>query len=169
VGGHSVGVRIQHRGQQHISVRLQLLLHLRHSSALSDSQPHKGTVSRDFLLLVYFHESVSPQSQSILLGPFRFFSKIRGDIHKSRCTTGINDRWQICEYSKTALLVYSGAWGKLIHEKNQKEKISRHCPFLMDLEIKTQSTLLYSMLHYRRYGWFFLQLLSLNIRSIFSY
>ncbi len=58
-------------------------------------------------------------------------------------------RWQIChrcrwyrwstlsceclrEFSKkfeTALVVYSGAWGKLIHEKNQKQKISWHCPF----------------------------------------
>jgi hypothetical protein len=36
------------------------------------------------------------------------------------------------EFSKkfeTALMVYSGAWGKLIHEKNQKQKISWHCPF----------------------------------------
>ncbi len=24
---------------------------------------------------------------------------------------------------------YSGAGGKLIYEKNQKQKISRHCPF----------------------------------------
>ncbi len=39
----------------------------------------------------FFHESVSPQPQSILLGSFRIFSKIRGDIRKSRCTTGIND------------------------------------------------------------------------------
>ncbi len=58
-------------------------------------------------------------------------------------------RWQIChrcrwyrwstlsceylrEFSKkleTALMLYSGAWGKLIHEKNQKQKISWHCPF----------------------------------------
>jgi hypothetical protein len=33
----------------------------------------------------------------------------------------------LCEFSKkfeTALLVYSGAWGKLIHEKNQNLKIS---------------------------------------------
>ncbi len=31
------------------------------------------------------------------------------------------------EFSKkfeTALMVYSGAWGKLIHERNQKQKIS---------------------------------------------
>jgi hypothetical protein len=36
------------------------------------------------------------------------------------------------EFSKkfeTALLVNSGAWGKLIHEKKQKSKISWHCPF----------------------------------------
>ncbi len=36
------------------------------------------------------------------------------------------------EFSKkyeTALMVYSGAWGKLIHEKNLKSKISWHCPF----------------------------------------
>jgi hypothetical protein len=26
-------------------------------------------------------------------------------------------------------MVYSGAWGKLIHEENQKSKISWHCPF----------------------------------------
>ncbi len=25
-------------------------------------------------------------------------------------------------------MVYSGAWGKLIHEKNQKSKLSWHCP-----------------------------------------
>jgi hypothetical protein len=36
-------------------------------------------------------ESVSPQPQSSPLGPFRIFSKIRGDIRKSRRTTGIND------------------------------------------------------------------------------
>jgi hypothetical protein len=40
----------------------------------------------------FFHESVSPQPQSIPLGLFRIFSKIRGDIRMSRCTTtGIND------------------------------------------------------------------------------
>ncbi len=30
---------------------------------------------------------------------------------------------------KTSLMVKLGAWGKLIHEKNQKQKISWHCPF----------------------------------------
>jgi hypothetical protein len=38
-----------------------------------------------------FHESVSPKALSIPLGPFRIFSKIRGDIRSSRLATGIND------------------------------------------------------------------------------
>ncbi len=49
--------------------------------------------------------------------------------------TGVNDTLS-CEYLrefakkfKTAVMVYSGAWGKLIQEKNQKSKISQHCPF----------------------------------------
>jgi hypothetical protein len=32
-----------------------------------------------------------PQPQSIPLGPFRIFSKIRGDIRSLRCTTGVVD------------------------------------------------------------------------------
>jgi hypothetical protein len=39
----------------------------------------------------FFHVSVSPQPQSIPLGPFQIFLKIRGDICLSRCTTGINN------------------------------------------------------------------------------
>ncbi len=47
-------------------------------------------------------------------------------------------RWQTlnCEYLRefskkfeTVLMDHSGAGGKLIHEKNQKQKISWHCPF----------------------------------------
>ncbi len=33
------------------------------------------------------------------------------------------------EKFEMAVMVYSDAWGKLIHEKNQKSKISWHCPF----------------------------------------
>jgi hypothetical protein len=38
----------------------------------------------------------------------------------------------LCKFSQKfemALLGYSGVWGKLIHEKNLKWKISWHCPF----------------------------------------
>ena len=54
------------------------------------SHEFKGTVSLDFLLLVFFHESVSPKALSIPLGPFQIFSKIRGDIRSSMLTTGLN-------------------------------------------------------------------------------
>jgi hypothetical protein len=51
----------------------------------------KGTVSQDFLLQVFFHESSFPKPLRIKLGPFQFFSKISRDIRKSRYTTSIND------------------------------------------------------------------------------
>jgi hypothetical protein len=45
----------------------------------------KGTVPRHrFSTSGFFHESVSPKPLSIPVGPFRFFSKIRGDIRSSR-------------------------------------------------------------------------------------
>ncbi len=50
----------------------------------------KGTVSQDFLLQVFFHESSSPQLLKIKLGGhFKFFSKIHREICKTRCTTDI--------------------------------------------------------------------------------
>jgi hypothetical protein len=39
----------------------------------------RDSVAR-FFASGFFHESVSPQPQSIQLGPFEFFSKIPGDI-----------------------------------------------------------------------------------------
>ncbi len=51
-----------------------------------------------FLASGFFHESPSPKPLIITLGSFWIFSKIRGDIRKSRCTTtggkfatGVND------------------------------------------------------------------------------
>ncbi len=41
----------------------------------------RDSVTR-FFASGFFHESVSPQPQIIPLGPFRIFSKIRGDIRK---------------------------------------------------------------------------------------
>ncbi len=40
---------------------------------------------------------------------------------------------RIFEKIRNGLMVYSVAWGKLIHEKNQKSKISWHCPFKQSL------------------------------------
>jgi hypothetical protein len=50
----------------------------------------RDSVTR-FFAAGFFYESVSPQPQSVLLGPFRIFSKIRGDIRCSRLTTGVAD------------------------------------------------------------------------------
>ncbi len=41
--------------------------------------------------LGFLHESPSPKPLKITLGSFQIFSKIRGDICKSRCTTCINE------------------------------------------------------------------------------
>ena len=60
----------------------------------------EGSVTR-FFDSVFFYESVSPQPQSIPLGPFRIFSKIRGDIRKSRCTTGIDTGGKLPPVSTT--------------------------------------------------------------------
>ncbi len=46
----------------------------------------KGTVPRDFRLQVFLRISF-PQPLRIPIGPFRIFSKIRGDIRSSRCIT----------------------------------------------------------------------------------
>ncbi len=155
----------------------------------------KGTVSRDVLLQVFFHESPSPKPLKIILGSFKFFLKFATGIddtggkfcHQFRLCSW--HRWQIigtisgcrnlkvnlkakiyiyvssttqrgpnkiikifliedffhqrhrwqtlsCEYLREfskkfemVLMEYSGAGGKLIHEKNQKQKISWYCPF----------------------------------------
>ncbi len=54
-----------------------------------------------FSSLGFFHESVSPRPLSILLGPLRIFTKIRGDIRNFVClpvstTPAINYRWCRC-------------------------------------------------------------------------
>ena len=51
----------------------------------------KGTVSRDFLLLVFFMNHFPPSPRVFHLDRFEFFAKIHGDIRESRCTTGVND------------------------------------------------------------------------------
>jgi hypothetical protein len=62
----------------------------------------RDSVTR-FFASGFFHQSVSPQPQSIPKGPFQIFSKIHGDIRSSRLTTGINNT--------------GGKWKNLISEK----------------------------------------------------
>ncbi len=58
----------------------------------------------------FFHQSVSPQPQSILLGPFQIFTKIRRDIRSSRLTTGVADtggKWKKSSIRKI-LIIFVG-------------------------------------------------------------
>ena len=56
----------------------------------------------------FFHQSVSPQPQSIPFGPFRIFSKIREDIRRSRLTTGVVDtggKWKKSSIRKLLIIL----------------------------------------------------------------
>jgi hypothetical protein len=48
----------------------------------------------------FFHESVSPQPLSILLGLFQIFSKFRGYIRSPSCTIGVVDTGAIATVIK---------------------------------------------------------------------
>jgi hypothetical protein len=59
------------------------------------------------------------------------------------------------EFSKKiemVLMEYSGAEGKLIHEKNQKQKVSWHCPFKWIQFFPIKITFLYDFVILANYG-----------------
>ena len=65
----------------------------------------KGTVTRDFRLLVFFMDQFPPSP----LGPFQNFSKIRGDNRSSRCTTGVVDtggKWKKSSIIKVLIILF---------------------------------------------------------------
>ncbi len=72
----------------------------------------KGTVSRDFLLLVFSWISF-PKLLIIPFGPFLIFSKIRGDIRSSRFATGVNDtggKWKKPSSWKILIILFGHLW-----------------------------------------------------------
>ncbi len=74
--------------------------------------PDRDSVTR-FFASGSFHESVSPQPQSILLRPFRIFSKIRGDIPSSRFATSVNNtggKWKKSSIRKIVILLFGHLW-----------------------------------------------------------
>ncbi len=128
-------------------------------------------MSRDFKLQILFMNHLPPKPLKITVGSFQIFSNIRGDIRKSRCTTGINvapvarckqsdivpiichkcrsHRWctlsceYSCEFSKKfeiAFVGYSGAWGKLIHEKSWSLKSRGIAPLIIKRNRKATSS-----------------------------
>ncbi len=61
----------------------------------------------------FFNESVSRQPQSIPLGPFGIFSKIRGDFRSSRLTTGVvdvGDKWKKSSVRKILIILLGHLW-----------------------------------------------------------
>jgi hypothetical protein len=110
--------------------------------------PHilKGTVPWGFRHQNFFINQFPPKPLSLPLGLFRIFTSVK-------FATGINNtsgtggkichrcRWYrwctlTCEYLREfaknfemALMLFSGAWTKMIHERNLKQKVSWHCPF----------------------------------------
>ncbi len=84
----SCGLILQKKGINVIQPIFKLCLH--QDIKIPQSPPKlKGTVSH--FCFQFFHESVSPQPQSIPLGPVQIFLKICKDIPKSRCTPGLNN------------------------------------------------------------------------------
>jgi hypothetical protein len=68
-----------------------------------------------FCFRFFFHESSSPKPPKITLGSFRILPPVSliPEVH-------LNLQIYLREFAKkfeTALMVHSGAWGKLIHEK----------------------------------------------------
>jgi len=57
----------------------------------------------------FFHESVSPKPLSLPIGPFRIFSKIRGDIRSSRFATGVNNTGGKCKKFAAGVVDNGGA------------------------------------------------------------
>jgi hypothetical protein len=61
----------------------------------------------------FFLESVSPKPLIIPSGPFRNFSKIRGDIRSSRFANGVNDtggNWKKPSSRKILIILFGHLW-----------------------------------------------------------
>jgi hypothetical protein len=73
----------------------------------------KGTVPRDFRLLVFFMNQFPPSTWVYPYGHFKFFQKIRGDIRGSRCTTGVVDtggKWKKSSIRKILIILFGQLW-----------------------------------------------------------
>jgi hypothetical protein len=66
-----------------------------------------------FFACGFFHESFSPKPLIKPIGPFRIFSKIRGDIRSSRIATGVNDTGGKWKKSSIRNFFYDFFWTPL--------------------------------------------------------
>ncbi len=82
------------------------------SSKISRKRLLKGHCHEIFCF-GFFLDPVSPKSLIILLGPFRTFSKFRGDICSSRFATGVNDtggKWKKSSSRKILIILFGHLW-----------------------------------------------------------
>jgi hypothetical protein len=119
-----------------------------HDLNLLPESAERDSVTR-FSTSGFFMNQFPNQPQSIPLGPFQIFSKIRGDIRSLRCATGVVDTGAVVNRKNllsdnltpfgsrvtyrsifsssslrlSSLIVFPKAWGKNIQEK-KKQKIS---------------------------------------------
>ncbi len=74
---------------------------------------HKRDSVTRFFASGSFHESVSPQPQSIPLRRFGIFSKIRGGIRSSRFATAVTDtggKWNKSSIRKILIILFGHLW-----------------------------------------------------------
>ncbi len=102
---------------------------------------------------------------------FKFFcSKIFSICHRCRwhrwCTLSHEYLREFSKKFEMAVIVYSDAWGKLIHEKNQQSKISWHCPFkcIVNSEMYMNNTIFYFLQLVKKYKYLTASKLSAGIR-----
>jgi hypothetical protein len=73
----------------------------------------KGTVSRDFLVLVLFMNQFPPSPRVFHKDRFEFFRKILGDIRSSRFATGVKDtggKWKKSSIRKILIILFGHLW-----------------------------------------------------------
>jgi hypothetical protein len=76
------------------------------------SRVFKGTVSREFRLLVFFMNQFPPTPE-YNIRPFQIFLKILGDIRSSRCATGVvntGGKWKKSSVINILLTLFGHLW-----------------------------------------------------------
>ncbi len=90
-------------------------------------------LSINFSLQVHFKVSAAWYCSHYMPPVSRTLAKLGANCHRCRwyswCTLTCKYLHKFSKKFEMFLMEYSGDGGKLIHEKNQKQKISWHCPF----------------------------------------
>jgi hypothetical protein len=112
---------VERLGADILKIEEQVIIHnLLNLASNKNKNSSSDSVTR-FFASRFFHESVSPQSQSIPLKPFQIFSKIRGDICNSRCSTSINESMTPAASFSTSFASIVNTSGKFVTGVNDTD------------------------------------------------